>query len=232
MNVLKQPFSVQMRRYEIIGGILWFLVYHLFIGLVLEVAFELLGLGYDMVLLNGVYFFLSFGITVILFRRFLAYSLPEVAERPLRFFKGLLVGFCAYWVLSFCLTTAVELMGFSPWVPNDDTVAEIAGGNFRLMWVGAVLLAPITEETLVRGLIFGNLRKKNRVVAYIVTAVVFALMHILPYVIQMGYPDLGYNLLVYGLPSVALCLCYEWSGSIWGPIVLHMFINFMGMGAY
>ena len=57
-------------------------------------------------------------------------------------------------------------------------------------------------------------------------------MHILPYVIQMGYPDLGYNLLVYGLPSVALCLCYEWSGSIWGPIVLHMFINFMGMGAY
>lgn len=228
---MKQRFSVEMRRYEVIAGVVWFLVYNFLMGLLLELVFAVLGIAYDAALLNGVFFFANFGITVIIFRRFLAYSLPEVADHPLRFIKGILIGFCAYWLLSVCLTVLVELLHFSTWVPNDDTVTEIAGQSYRVMWVGAVLLAPMTEETLVRGLIFGNIRKKNRILAYIITAVVFALMHVLPYVMQMDAMSFGYNMLVYGLPSVALCVCYEYSGSIWGPIALHMIINAMGMSA-
>lgn len=228
---MKQGFAVQMRRYEIIGGVIWFLVYNLCMGLLLELILGLMHIEYDSVLLNAVYFFANFGITIILFRRFLAYSLPVVADHPLRFLKGLLVGFCTYWVLSVCLTLLVELLNFSPWIPNDDTVSEIAGANYRVMWVGAVLLAPMTEETLIRGLIFGNIRRKNRPLAYIITAVVFALMHVLPYVMEMNILTFVYNMLVYGLPSVALCVCYEYSGTIWGPIVLHMIINALGMSA-
>lgn len=228
---MKQSFAVQMRRYEIVGGIIWFLVYNLCMGLLLELILGLLHIEYDSVLLNAVYFFANFGITVILFRRFLAYSLPVVADHPLRFLKGLLVGFCVYWVMSACLTMLVELLEFSAWVPNDDTVSEIAGANYRVMWVGAVLLAPLTEETMMRGLIFGNIRRKNRPLSYIITAVVFALMHVLPYVMEMNILTFGYNMLVYGLPSVALCVCYEYSGTIWGPIVLHMIINALGMSA-
>lgn len=226
---MKQNFLVQMRRYEVIGGIVWFVIYSLFMGLLLELLFGLLKLPYDTAVLNAVYFFLNFGITIIIFRRFLAYSLPVAADHPLRFLKGILLGFCAYWVLSVCLTALVELLGLSAWVPNDDTVTEIAGVSYNVMWVGAVLLAPMTEETLVRGLIFGNIRNKNRTLAYIITALVFALMHVLPYVTRMGVVDFGYNLLVYGLPSVALCICYEYSGCIWAPILLHMLINAMGM---
>lgn len=226
---MKQNFLVQMRRYEVIGGIVWFVIYSLFMGLLLELLFGLLKLPYDTAVLNAVYFFLNFGITIIIFRRFLAYSLPVAADHPLRFLKGILLGFCAYWVLSVCLTALVELLRLSAWVPNDDTVTEIAGVSYNVMWVGAVLLAPMTEETLVRGLIFGNIRNKNRTLAYIITALVFALMHVLPYVTWMGVVDFGYNLLVYGLPSVALCICYEYSGCIWAPILLHMLINAMGM---
>lgn len=226
---MKQNFLVQMRRYEIIGGIIWFVIYSLFMGLLLQLLLRFLNISYDVAVLNAIYFFLNFGITIIIFRRFLAYSLPVAADHPLRFLKGMLLGFCTYWVLSVCLSALVELFSVSTWVPNDDNVEQIAGVSYNIMWVGAVLLAPMTEETLVRGLVFGNIRKKNRTLAYIITALVFALMHVLSYVTKMSIVDFGYNLLVYGLPSVALCVCYEYSGCIWAPILLHMAINAMGM---
>lgn len=228
---MKEKFLVQMRRYEIIGGIIWFLIYNFLISFLLEGIFRLLNIQYNTALLNCVYFFVNFGVTIIIFRRFLAYSLPVVADHPLRFLKGMVIGFLTYLVLSVCLTALVEFFGINAWVPNDDTVVEIAGVSYKVMWVGAVLLAPMTEETLVRGLIFGNIRKKNRTLAYIITAIVFALMHTLPYVMQMDILTFGYNILVYGLPSVALCLSYEYSGAIWAPIALHMIINLMGMSA-
>ena len=97
------------------------------------------------------------------------------------------------------------------------------------MAVAAVLLAPITEETLLRGLVFGNLRKKNRIVAYVVTAVLFSGIHIMNYVLTLDLTSLMLNFLLYLLPSVALCVCYEYAGTIWAPILLHMIINALSM---
>lgn len=231
MEQIKQPFTVNMRRYEIIGGVIWFLIYNFLIGYVLELGMVLLGISYDAALLNCVYFFADFIITALLFRRFLAYSLPVVADHFLRFLKSVVIGFMAYWLLMVFLSTLVELLGISTWVPNDDTVSSIADMNYRVMWVGAVLLAPMTEETLIRGLIFGNIRRKNRILAYVLTSLIFAGMHIVSYIGDMNAINIIYNLLAYGLPSVALCLCYEYAGTIWGPIALHMVINAMGMSA-
>lgn len=111
---------------------------------------------------NAVYFLSNFVITALLFRRFLAYSLPVAADHLLRCLKALLLGFCLYWILQVGLDLLGQLMNGKVSIPNDDTVASIAGENYRIMWAGAVLLTPLTEETLVRGLIFGNLRRWNR----------------------------------------------------------------------
>lgn len=231
MERLKQPFAVSMRRYEIIGGIIWFLVYEFLMGFLAGAILGLLNLPYSDSTLNCIYFFCNFIVTAVLFRRFLAYNLPLVADHFLRFLKSVLIGFMVYWVLMVCFSALVELLGLSTWVPNDDTISSIAQENYRIMWVGAVLLAPLTEEALIRGLIFGNIRKKNRILAYILTALIFAAMHVAPYVLEMDVFNVLYNLLVYGLPSVALCLCYEYAGNIWGPIALHMVVNALGMSA-
>lgn len=232
MERLKQPFVITMRRYEIIGGIVWFFAYAFLMGFVVGAIMGLLNLPYSDATLNCIYFFLNFIITALLFRRFLSYSLPLVADHLLRFLKSVLIGFMVYWVLMVCFSALVELLGISTWVPNDDTISSIAGENYRIMWVGAVLLAPMTEETLIRGLIFGNIRRKNRILAYILTAVIFALMHMAAYLGEMNIYNVVYNLFAYGLPSVALCLCYEYAGTIWGPIALHMVVNAMGMSGY
>lgn len=226
-----QPFAVSMRRYEVIGGLVW-LVFYLFLmsGAVYYVL-GLLGLSLDEVTLNKVYFLGNFLITAILFRRFLAYSLPLAADRPLRFLGGILLGFCIYEGCQVAVSLLYEALAPDLWIPNDENIRSIAAGGYRVMWVGAVLLAPVYEETLLRGLVFGNLRKKSRVAAYLVTALVFALMHVMNYILRMDPLTLLLNLVLYALPSAALCAAYEYAGTVWAPIVLHMILNALSMGA-
>lgn len=226
---MKQPLSVTMRRYEIIGGIVFFVVSQFLMGFILSFLFGLLGLEENEVTINGTYYMVNFLINAVLFRRFLAYSLPVAADHFLRFLKAVVLGFVLY--LGFQMLTGMLASAISPEfaTPNDDTVRSIAGANYNVMWVGAVLLAPMVEETLMRGLIFSNVRRKNRLLAYILTALVFASMHIIPFVMTMDVISILLNLLVYGLPSIALCLAYEISGTIWAPIALHMIINAIAM---
>ena len=228
---MKRPFRVEMRRSELIAGAIWLVVYGFFMGDLLGLGLELLGISYTTAQLNALFFLCNFVITALVFWRFLTKNLMLVPENLLRTLKAMLLGFCIYWLLQVGLDVIGQLLPGNVAVPNDDTIASIAGENYRIMWAGAVLLAPMVEETLVRGLVFGTVRRWNRAAAYAAGAVVFAAMHILSYLGQMDALTLSYNILVYGLPSIALCACYEYAGNIWAPIFLHMVINALGMSA-
>lgn len=228
---MKRPFQVKMRRSEIIGGIIWLVIYGFFMGDILGLGLELLGISYTAAQLNALFFLCNFVITALVFWRFLTRNLSLVPGNLLRTLKAMLLGFCIYWLLQVGLDVIGQFLSGNMDIPNDDTISSIAGENYRIMWAGAVLLAPMVEETLVRGLIFGTVRRLNRAAAYAAAAAVFAAMHVLSYLGQMDALTLGYNILVYGLPSVALCACYEYAGNIWAPIGLHMIINALGMSA-
>lgn len=228
---MKRPFQVKMRRSEIIGGIIWLVIYGFFMGDILGLGLELLGISYTAAQLNALFFLCNFVITALVFWRFLTRNLSLVPGNLLRILKAMLLGFCIYWLLQVGLDVIGQFLSGNMDIPNDDTISSIAGENYRIMWAGAVLLAPMVEETLVRGLIFGTVRRLNRAAAYAAAAVVFAAMHVLSYLGQMDTLTLGYNILVYGLPSIALCACYEYAGNIWAPIGLHMIINALGMSA-
>ena len=228
---MKRPFQVKMRRSEIIGGIIWLVIYGFFMGDILGLGLELLGISYTAAQLNALFFLCNFVITALVFWRFLTRNLSLVPGNLLRILKAMLLGFCIYWLLQVGLDMIGQFLSGNMDIPNDDTISSIAGENYRIMWAGAVLLAPMVEETLVRGLIFGTVRRLNRAAAYAAAAVVFAAMHVLSYLGQMDALTLGYNILVYGLPSIALCACYEYAGNIWAPIGLHMIINALGMSA-
>ena len=228
---MNRPFQVEMRRSECIVGVIWLVIYGFFMGDILEIGLALLGISYTTAQLNALFFLCNFVITALVFWRFLTRNLTLVAGNLLRCLKAMLMGFCIYWLLQVGIDLVGQLLSGSVEVPNDDTIASIAGENYRMMWAGAVLLAPMVEETLVRGLVFGTVRRWNRAAAYAAGAAVFAAMHILGYLGQMDALTLSYNILVYGLPSIALCACYEYAGNIWAPIGLHMIINAWGLSA-
>jgi len=105
--------------------------------------------------------------------------------------------------------------------------------DFRLSadtLIGAVFFAAITEEILCRAFILNALVKKiGRGWAHIITAVLFALMH-LPIWIAGGTTSLQtllLNLLSTGCIGYLLGLVFLHSGGIWGAVAAHALHNFI-----
>ena len=88
-----------------------------------------------------------------------------------------------------------------------------------------VLLMPIVEEVLFRGLLFGSLRRYSRPLAWVGTALAYPLYCVWTYAFSCG--DLRYLLLgMEYLPmGLGLTWAYDRGGSIWSPIALHMVLN-------
>ncbi len=89
--------------------------------------------------------------------------------------------------------------------------------EYGLAFVTLVVLAPIAEEVLFRGYLFGKLRKYVPVFwAMLITSLLFAAVH--------GAWNVGLD--TFAL-SMVMCVMVYWSGSIWPAILLHMAKNFI-----
>ena len=81
----------------------------------------------------------------------------------------------------------------------------------------AAIAAPITEELLFRGCLYGFLRQSTgRAAAIAISSVVFALIHAHPATI----PALA-------VFAVGLALLYEFTGTLWAPIAVHSVFNIL-----
>lgn len=127
-------------------------------------------------------------------------------------------GFIVYLILSWLLGAIADAI--LPWY--DLTEAQSVGFEgitlqyeFLLAFVCLVVLAPVAEELLFRGYLFGKLMKHVPVwAAALVTSVLFGLVH--------GSWTVGVD--VFAL-SLVLCSLRVMTGSIWSSTVLHMIKN-------
>jgi len=86
--------------------------------------------------------------------------------------------------------------------------------HFLAVLVSVGLIAPVAEEILFRGVLYSWFRKHVGVtLSLLVNGALFGLIH-------AGYP-LELMFLV-GLMGVIFALSFEWTGSLWLPIVLHI----------
>ena len=76
----------------------------------------------------------------------------------------------------------------------------------------------------------GNVRPASRVLAYIVSALLFTLMHNWQYFGLHPFVSILLSCLPSRPASVALAWVYEKGGTIWAPITLHALINAMSFG--
>jgi len=127
---------------------------------------------------------------------------------------GLLAALPAiYFIHSLCLL----LMGADAKPqPLLQFLAENSSLQDRLLLIlTAVVIAPIAEELIFRGYIFGVLRRyAGRWWAMVISASVFAAIH-------AHIPSLAG---LFAL-AVALTLVYEEAGSLWAPILMHSLFN-------
>lgn len=100
---------------------------------------------------------------------------------------------------------------------NESQAFSIDSGYLWLT-LGIVIMAPIAEELLFRGIIQGELRRvMPEWLAVVIQAVLFAAFHMQP--VQMTYVI---------IPGLLLGFAYAWSGSIYIPIIMHIIFNFLG----
>lgn len=177
---------------------------------------------------NMAYLLISFTAVLLLGWRYLRAEFDTLLDRKLLSLLTLLQGYFIHMALNYLLLVGIlAATGGDPgWVnPNNENIVGMAADDVYRVLCMTVFLAPVAEEVLFRGVIFGWLREKDRLAAYLVTTVLFSLLHVWQY----AFVSQDLSVLLYALDylpaGIVLAWCYDRSGSIWTSIFFHMGIN-------
>ena len=221
--------SVSMTKRESLIGWIYLPVQFILIPFVIMLINIIFGSPLNEAEVNFVYFLVNFFCIWLIFWRFLVENGKIAIADPGRTLKGALYAFGLYWLLSFAVSFFIITIYPNFTNVNDDSIAVLVQENSQLMTVGTVLLVPIAEEVLYRGLLFRSIYKKSPVLAYIVSIVVFGSLHVVSYIGNFEPIHLLLCLLQYIPAGFCLGWAYARTDSIWAPILMHITINQIGM---
>lgn len=127
------------------------------------------------------------------------------------------IGYIVHLVLATALTSFMSLFTWFNANEAQDTGFSyfITGGDRFVAMIALVFIAPLAEEIIMRGWLYGKLRTKLKApLAILLVSLVFAILH--------GQWNVGVT--VFSL-SLVLCTLREITGTIWSGIILHMLSN-------
>ena len=228
----KRAFRSPITKPEMIFGIIYIIVHSVALPQLLalvDIAAKHYGLSVTENDLNVIYYAVSFIVVLIFMFRFLRASFADIFDNFGRFLITAALAIVIYYAVS--AAVGALLLGVMDEIanPSVETEIELTKADFNKTMVIAVLLAPVVEESMFRGALFGAIRVKSRLAAYIVTTVLFAVYHLWPYfVADFAWMDLLY-LLQYVPIGIILAWCVERSGTIWTSILVHALINYVAV---
>lgn len=181
--------------------------------------------------INFLYFLINFICLFVICRRFLWKSVKSFASRPFHCLKTAFFGFLLLQLCQFVVGYLILLLHPGFMNENDKNIAAMTQQNQLLMRIGVIVLVPLAEEVLFRGLIFRELYAKNRAAAYIVSAAAFSLIHIVGYLWLYDPLTLLLSFVQYLPAGICLGWAYAKSDTIIVPILIHMTVNQIGICA-
>ena len=95
------------------------------------------------------------------------------------------------------------------------------------MFLAIVLMVPIAEELLFRGVLFRAVYDRSGLGAWICSVFSFAAVHVIGYIGQYDWILFSLAFAQYIPAGIALCFAYRRSGTIVAPMIMHMFINLL-----
>ena len=225
----KKKTSPYMTPGEQIAGTVFFVIYLVVLpfaaGPLFRLAGRLLDVTISAALQNVIYYYVLFAVTVLIFHKFLARTCRNLADNLGGACRMLLVGLVALYGLNELAYRLTNLVMVNRTNLNDTAISAQMSAAPHMTLLIVVFLAPFVEETLFRGLVFGNLKGKSRTVAYVVSCALFALLHVWQFAVV--YQDVTYFLLMlqYLVPGAVLAWVYDRSGTLWTSIALHALTN-------
>ena len=225
----KKKSMVTMTRSELGLGWVWLVFELMLLPTLLQLLNSLLPVPLSAAYFNFVYYCVNCGFVLLFFHGFLGRSLAAAGRGFWDFLQAVTLGFVGYWVATRALSALVGLIapGFAN--INDQSIAALAGSHYVLMVIGTVLLVPTAEEVLFRGVVFGSIRRKSRLWAYVVSVTVFAFVHISGYLAGGDWLRLALSFVQYIPAGLFLAWSYEKADSVFAPIVIHTAVNAIGI---
>jgi membrane protease YdiL (CAAX protease family) len=220
---------------EQIAGVIFFVLYLLALPFAAEPLFDLagdlLGVSVSNALRNMIYYYALFAVTIVIFHGYLARTSRRLAEEPGLACKTLGMGLVALYGLNELAYRLSNLVVANQTNLNDSAISAQIDSAPHMTALIVIFLAPFVEEVLFRGLVFGNLRYKSRPMAYMVSCLLFALLHVWQFVV--GNHDVTYFLLTlqYLVPGLVLAWAYDHSGTLWTSIGIHVIANALSVWA-
>jgi membrane protease YdiL (CAAX protease family) len=225
----KKKSAPYMTSGEKIAGTILFAVYLVVLPFVTDPLFRFVGRLLDTTVSetvkNIIYYYVLFAVTLIVFHKFIARTSRNFADNLGVACRNMLLGLIALYCLNELVYRLSSLVISNRTNLNDTTISAQIQDAPRVTLLIIVFLAPFIEEVLFRGLVFGNLKSKSRVVAYLVSCLLFALLHVWQFAVVQQ--DITYFLLMvqYLVPGAVLAWAYESSGTLWTSIGLHAVAN-------
>ena len=227
----KIEFQHNMTRAQTMLG--WcYLPVHIFVlPILLSLLMAYSDVELDEVKLNVVYYAIGMLFVMALMIKYLRRDFDNLLDRPVWSLLTIIQAYFINLVMSYVVVLVLELLLSGINNPNNNLVSDMAQESSGSMFGLAVLIGPIVEEVLFRGTVFGSIRKKNRIAAYIVSMALFAMYHIWQFAVAYGDASLLIYALQYLPVGFALAWIYERTSSIWAPIIFHMATNAISLAA-
>lgn len=225
----KKKAASYMTPGEKIAGTILFMIYLVVLPFVTDPLFRLIGglLGTTIseTVQNMIYYYVLFAVTLIIFHKFIGRTSRNFADNLGVACRNIVIGLIGLYGLNELVYRLSNLVINNRTNLNDSTISAQIQDAPRVTLLIIIFLAPFIEEVLFRGLVFGNLKSKSRVVAYLVSCLLFALLHVWQFAVVQQ--DITYFLLMvqYLVPGAVLAWAYESTGTLWTSIGLHAVAN-------
>ena len=221
--------SIATTRQENILGYIYLAFSQILLSSLIAIVAYLWGYPLSITTLNIIYFLVNFVSVVAIFHRFLGRSLQAAWKNIPKCLINVLIGFGIYYWGTILLGFLITRIDPNFANVNDQAVTGMVQENPLMMSICTVILVPVVEETLYRGLIFQQLQRKHRILAYIVSAVVFSSIHVVGFIGSVDWLTLLLCFMQYLPAGIALAWAYERADTIVAPILIHMIVNQIGM---
>lgn len=222
----RAPFECRLTKTETALGWCYFWIHFLLFPILFGLVSSYYPGGIDSITGNIVYFAIGFVFCLTGLHGLLRRDYDTLSDNLGRCALSVLMALGLDYLLS--MGVAALILAFQDAAsPNNELITELAAEDPGAMRAIAVFIAPVVEEALFRGVAFGSIRRKSRVMAYVVSIALFSLYHVWQYAVLFGDISVLLWAVQYIPVSFALAWSYERTGSIWTSIFVHMIINSM-----
>lgn len=220
----KNPsFTIEHKQVGIIGliSLIIYILYNIFMTDIYEYFFISIN--------RQIFFSLAYIVlSIIIMILWLKPIRQSISDLKIDFRKKLKYTFIASALIILIQTviTIILVMAFNlETITNQTHVENSINSVFYLSILTTILFGPIVEEIIFRGVIFRFLRQRTYIIAYLLSAFIFAFIHFYKAVLING----DFIQLIFMIPfmivGLGFCRIYEKTDNLLYPIFLHMIIN-------